>query len=146
MKKFSLFRRGDESTLPFRLWEFTGSALLMLFVLILLLTYLFPLVYMFTTALKDDLQLQDGNAPLLPAVRVYYEYQDRQLWVFKVPTEAGIKERYFIDWFRDHPHEEDVQILKWVDENGDPDAYVDWYSFDHPQLGPVELGGYNSVF
>ena len=67
-----------------------------------------------------------------------------ELW--DLPTEAGIKERNFIEWFREHPHEEDVQILKWVDENGDPDAYVDWYAFEHPQLGPLELGGYNYLY
>ncbi len=92
MKKFSLLKRGDESTLTFQLWEFTGSALLMLFMLVLLVTYLFPLVYMFTTALKNEQQFQDGNAPLLPAVRVFYEYEGRQLGVFKVPTEDGLKE------------------------------------------------------
>ncbi len=67
-----------------------------------------------------------------------------ELW--DLPTEAGIKERNFIEWFRDHPHAEDVQILKWVDENGDPGAYVDWYPFEHPQLGPVELGGYDYLY
>jgi murein tripeptide amidase MpaA len=67
-----------------------------------------------------------------------------ELW--DLPTEAGIKERNFIEWFRDHPHSEDVQILKWVDENGDVDAYVDWYPFEHPQLGPVELGGYDYLY
>lgn len=67
-----------------------------------------------------------------------------ELW--DLPTEAGIKDRNFIDWFREHPHQEDLQILNWVDENGDPDAYVDWYPFDHPQLGPVELGGYNYLY
>jgi len=67
-----------------------------------------------------------------------------ELW--DLPTEAGIKERNFIEWFRDHPHAEDAQILKWVDENGDPGAYVDWYPFEHPQLGPVELGGYDYLY
>jgi murein tripeptide amidase MpaA len=67
-----------------------------------------------------------------------------ELW--DLPTAAGIKERKFIEWFRDHPHEEDLQILKWVDENADPGGYVDWYSFDHPQLGPLELGGWNEMY
>jgi len=66
-----------------------------------------------------------------------------ELW--DLPTEAGIKERKFIEWFRSHPHEEDLQILKWVDENA-PGAYVDWRSYQHPQLGPVELGGYDKMY
>jgi murein tripeptide amidase MpaA len=67
-----------------------------------------------------------------------------ELW--DLPTEAGIKERKFIEWFREHPHEEDLQILKWIDEHGGKDAYVDWYPFDHPQLGKIELGGWNQMF
>ena len=35
-------------------------------------------------------------------------------------------------------------MLRWVDENA-PDQYVDWYPFDHPQLGPVELGGWHDL-
>ncbi len=66
-----------------------------------------------------------------------------ELW--DLPTAAGIKERKFIEWFREHPHEEDIQILKWVDENT-PDKYVTWYPFEHPQLGKVELGGWDFLY
>ena len=65
--------------------------------------------------------------------------------IWDLPTAAGIQNRKLIDWFVDHPLEEDVKILKWADENI-PGGYVDWYSFDHPQLGKVELGGWNSLF
>jgi murein tripeptide amidase MpaA len=67
-----------------------------------------------------------------------------ELW--DLPTEAGIKDRKFIEWFRDHPHEEDLQILKWSDENAGDHAYEDWYTFNHPQLGKVELGGWNFMY
>ncbi len=63
-----------------------------------------------------------------------------------LPTEAGIADRKFMEWFRQHPHEEDLQILKWADEHAAKDAYVDWYEFDHPQLGKVELGGWNFMY
>ena len=39
---------------------------------------------------------------------------------------------------------EALAVLRWVDEHA-PDAYVDWYPFDHPQLGPVEFGGWNDL-
>jgi len=67
-----------------------------------------------------------------------------ELW--DLPTEAGIKDRKFIEWYRDHPHEQDLQILKWADEHGGPGAYVDWYEFNHAQLGKVELGGWNVMY
>ncbi len=67
-----------------------------------------------------------------------------ELW--DLPTEAGIKDRKWIEWWRDHPHEEDLQILKWVDEHAATDAYVEWQPYDHPQLGKVELGGWNTMY
>jgi len=59
---------------------------------------------------------------------------------------AGIEDRKFIDWMRDHPHEDDHKILLWADENVGEGAYVDWYEFEHPQLGKVELGGWNPMY
>jgi len=41
-----------------------------------------------------------------------------------------------------------LAVLRWLDEQpGDAhDAgFVDWYRFDHPQLGAVELGGWNDL-
>ncbi|MEA4920518.1 MAG: M14 family metallopeptidase [Clostridiaceae bacterium] len=37
-------------------------------------------------------------------------------------------------------------MLKWVDENIGKDVFMPWTSFDHPQLGMVELGGCDSKF
>lgn len=59
---------------------------------------------------------------------------------------AGIQDRKFIDWMRDHPHEDDLKILQWAEANAAPGAYVDWYEFEHPQLGKVELGGWNNMY
>jgi hypothetical protein len=63
-----------------------------------------------------------------------------------IVSKAGIEDRKFIDWLRDHPHEDDLKILKWADENGGEDAYVEWYEYQHPQLGRVELGGWNNMY
>jgi zinc carboxypeptidase len=49
----------------------------------------------------------------------------------------------FIEWWKDHPIEDDVKMLEWSDRELGGAAYVDWYAFDHPQLGPVELGGWD---
>jgi hypothetical protein len=57
---------------------------------------------------------------------------------------AGLTDAHPIDWYIDHPLDEELQLLAWVEEHA-PDGYVDWYEFDHPQLGPVQLGGWNSA-
>jgi murein tripeptide amidase MpaA len=67
-----------------------------------------------------------------------------ELW--DLPTEAGIKDRKFFEWFMRHPVEDDQKIMTWVDENVGEKGYIPWYAFEHPQLGRVELGGWNSLF
>ena len=34
-------------------------------------------------------------------------------------------------------------MLRWADEHFPGEVFVDWYTFDHPQLGPIELGGWD---
>lgn len=57
--------------------------------------------------------------------------------------QAGIEKFKFIEWYREHPPEDDLKMLKWNDEVLKGKGYVDWYPFDHPQLGKVELGGWD---
>jgi hypothetical protein len=55
---------------------------------------------------------------------------------------AGITDYHLIEWMRDHPLADDLKLLEWVDANLPPgEGFIPWYPFDHPQFGPVELGG-----
>ncbi|HKH31318.1 MAG TPA: M14 family metallopeptidase [Gaiellaceae bacterium] len=56
---------------------------------------------------------------------------------------AGIEDYQFIEWLRDHSPEDDLKLLKWAEDEVGERAYVDWYEFEHPQLGTVELGGWD---
>ncbi len=56
---------------------------------------------------------------------------------------AGIEDPHPIEWFRKHSIDDELKLLAWVDENV-TDGFVDWYAYDHPELGTVELGGWNS--
>ena len=60
---------------------------------------------------------------------------------FDANTKAGAFK--FIDWYRDHPVEDDLKFLKWADESFGGEGFVEWKHFDHPQLGKVEIGGWN---
>lgn len=50
------------------------------------------------------------------------------------------------EWFKKHPVEQDIALYKWAKENFGNEAYVDWVEFDHPQLGKVEIGGWDWLF
>jgi murein tripeptide amidase MpaA len=60
--------------------------------------------------------------------------------------QAGIDDYHLIEWYRDHPLEDDIKMLKWNDEQLQGRGHVDWYPFEHPQLGPVELGGWDLLY
>lgn len=57
--------------------------------------------------------------------------------------QAGLKGYKYMDWFREHPAKDDLRLLRWSDSKLRRQGYVGWYRFDHPQLGPVELGGWD---
>lgn len=66
--------------------------------------------------------------------------------IWSPQKQAGIEEYKFIEWYREHPIEDDFKMLKWSDEALEGKGYVDWYRFDHPQLGEVELGGWDTMY
>lgn len=57
--------------------------------------------------------------------------------------QAGVEVFHSIEWFDEHPVEDDLKMLHWSDEVLNGKGYVDWYAFDHPVLGQVELGGWD---
>jgi murein tripeptide amidase MpaA len=77
-----------------------------------------------------------------------YEHMGAFAWTVEIwspQRQAGIEEYKYIDWYREHPIEDDLKMLKWSDEVLDGQGYVDWYPFEHPQLGAVELGGWDHI-
>ncbi|MEI7970256.1 MAG: M14 family metallopeptidase [Betaproteobacteria bacterium] len=78
-----------------------------------------------------------------------YEHQGVFAWTVEVwspQREAGITDYKFIEWYREHPVEDDLKLLRWNDTVLGGRGFVPWYPFDHPQLGPVELGGWDALY
>ena len=78
-----------------------------------------------------------------------YDHLGLYAWVVELwnpQRQAGIEEIKYIEWRREHPLEDDLKLLKWSDEVLEGKGYVDWYPFEHPELGPVELGGWNWLY
>lgn len=44
-----------------------------------------------------------------------------------------------------HPVEDEVALLRWSDQELGGDGFVPWRGFAHPQLGAVEIGGFDLV-
>jgi murein tripeptide amidase MpaA len=77
-----------------------------------------------------------------------YEHLGALFWTVELwapNREAGITDYDWIHWYRDHPVEDDLKLLKWSDEQCAGRAYVDWRPFMHPQLGAVEIGGWDKM-
>jgi hypothetical protein len=56
---------------------------------------------------------------------------------------GGITNYKYIDWFRDHAIEDDLKLFRWSEEKLGGAAHRPWKPFDHPQLGKVEIGGWD---
>jgi hypothetical protein len=77
-----------------------------------------------------------------------YEHLGALFWVVELwaPNRAaGIRDYKWIDWYRDHPVEDDLKLLRWSDDHCDGLAHVDWKPFMHPQLGEIEIGGWDKL-
>lgn len=77
-----------------------------------------------------------------------YEQLGALYWVVELwgpNQQAGLGSRPWIDWYRDHPVDDDLTLLKWSDEHCQGQAHVDWSPFMHPQLGLVEIGGWDMI-
>ncbi|MEP7181935.1 MAG: M14 family metallopeptidase [Betaproteobacteria bacterium] len=75
-----------------------------------------------------------------------YEHLGVYTWVVEIWSpmrEAGIENYDYIDWFRDHPIADDLKLWQWNEQKLSGIAHVPWRAYDHPQLGKVEIGGWN---
>ena len=61
-----------------------------------------------------------------------------------IQTVTGTKPSTHI-WYTGPTEAEELAVYRWTVEHH-PDLYRDWMPFDHPQLGPVEIGGWNELF
>jgi zinc carboxypeptidase len=57
---------------------------------------------------------------------------------------AATGERSHTDiWVTGPTPAQELGVLRWADEHHPGELYVDWRPFDHPQLGPIEIGGWD---
>jgi multiple sugar transport system permease protein len=113
-------RRTEVSHLTHHLWNFTGTALLNLFMFLFMLVYLSPLPFVVIAALTPRDQFLNPKAPLLPSERVKFTYEGKDLVVYNVPMKEGIKQ-----WALYKPSRKSSEFI-------DP---------QNPQAGPIHWEG-----
>ena len=59
---------------------------------------------------------------------------------------AGIPSTNYIQLEEGRTEDQDRQILRYLDERADSRGFTPWTPFEHPQLGPVEIGGWEFKF
>jgi len=73
-----------------------------------------------------------------------YDHLGIFMWgveVWALIREAGIEKYKYVDWFREHPVDDDLKIIQWLKNADNGKGIVDWYPYNHPELGEVEIGG-----
>ncbi len=67
-----------------------------------------------------------------------------ELW--SLPRQAGIEITDWIGWGKEHPDSDELAMAKVLDDHAEGEGIYDWRPFDHPQLGAVEIGGWDYKF
>ena len=67
--------------------------------------------------------------------------------IWSLPTHAGLEvaDPLRFNFKGDRTPEETLQIIAWCDANA-PGSVVPWRAFEHPDIGPVEIGGWDRMW
>ncbi len=68
-----------------------------------------------------------------------------ELWDPIQRAGIDISKGYLNFWF-EFSEENNLKLLAWNDGELEGKAFLDWQSFDHPQLGEVEIGGWDWMY
>jgi len=97
--------------------------------LFILIAFIMPLGYMFTTGIKSTEQMNDPNAsPFWPQSPKTIEYEGEQLEVLQVPTEDGVKELAAVKKTR--------TVTTFIDPDNPEAGLIEWEG-NWRQLEPV---------
>ena len=70
-------------------WEKLGTAVFNVFIILLLMSYLFPILFMVATAFMETIQLRDRFAPPYPSIQLTHEYEGKEYKIYAVPFADG---------------------------------------------------------
>ncbi len=97
--------------------------------------------------LNDDIYVAHGDFATWTYEQLGLLVFCDELWDIRARSGRDYVELNAMNKKRDLDGLEEVEMaaLKWNDEVLGGAGFVDWHSFEHPQLGPVEIGGWNRL-
>jgi len=88
-----------------------------------------------------------------------YDHFGIYAWTIEIWSphrQAGITEGFdattkqgafkFTTWGRNHELSDDIKLLKWSDDALKGEGYLPWTTYMHPQLGEIEIGGWDTLY
>lgn len=88
-----------------------------------------------------------------------YDHLGIYAWTVEIWSphrQAGITEGFdkatkpgafkYTSWGRDHELQDDIKLLEWSDTVLNGHGYLPWTPFDHPELGSIEIGGWDTLY
>ncbi len=69
-----------------------------------------------------------------------------EMWNIADAAGVEIPPDLFGKFYVNIPEDAEIQMLQWLDREFDGEGFSDWAHFDHPELGPVEIGGWQLKF
>ncbi len=51
-----------------------------------------------------------------------------------------------LGFWKDRTEDDEIALLKWNDTELRGEAFIDWHPVEHPQLGPVDVGGWRWLY
>ncbi len=91
--------------------------------------------------------------PNIPSYGVESDWLYDHLGIMSFMTElwglahrAGIQSTNYLQLEEERTEEDELKILKLLDDYAGGRGFTPWHAFEHPQLGPVELGGLEVKF
>lgn len=95
----------------------------------------------------------DKNNPLRGVFMDWvYEHRGLLCWsteLWNPLAEAGVEKTDFHSRLKKTPKEleqDDLKLLQWNDRELNGEGFLPWTAFDHPDLGPVEIGGWKPKY
>ena len=92
-------------------------------------------------------------SPGQPGYGISFDWMFDQAGIFALATElwslnhtVGLPAATLQEQIFNRSEADDVAILRYLDQHTDGRGFTQWKPFEHPQLGPIEIGGWERKF